>query len=68
VSSYGSLTADHRTVVREKVVEGDRSASCRTLADTELDARLETGRYLDALADVSAAPAAVRPLRAAEAP
>lgn len=43
-------------------------AACRALAEAELDSGLETRRYLEALADASVAPAAVRPLRAADAP
>ena len=43
-------------------------AACRALAEAELDGRVETGRYLEALAEASAAPAVVRPLRAADAP
>ena len=43
-------------------------AACRTLAEAELDHRLETRRYLDALADAAGGPPAVRSLRAADAP
>jgi len=57
VSSYGTLTADHKTVVREKVVEGDRSpegwlALLAPLAafDAETDAaRRRAGGWLAAV-------------------
>jgi hypothetical protein len=57
VSRYGTLTADHRTVVREKVVEGDRSpddwlALLAPLAvfDAETDkARRRAGGWLAAV-------------------